>query len=278
MAHSVSSSGTTFIAPVYGDLILSGSASVTTLQQVSVTMNYDSIYKITLDASDSKLLLRAFKMSGAGSSFTVGWRDTTGDQFKGIMRKIIDNAKKEGTTTTLSQVLDDGITNQFISAFKNLLPNILETGYTFSTGVDSLGAAGDMRDKLTDGPREVIAQQIPTDHYAIYMDASENPTTDALPLLVGDKLVFIFDTKQNLVVTLDPTKTPGVTSDTLGVATGAVTDLTGATSAAGDNPYGASLYNTAYSFDKQLIAFEVTVSGAVGETAKIAAINSVGLA
>lgn len=272
----ISTTGSQFIAPVYGELGISGSASVTTLQQVAVTMDYDDLYTISLDASYSKILLESFQISGSGTTFTVGWRDSTGDQFKSVMLKIIDEAVKDGTTTTLAQVLENGITATFGSAFTNLIPNLLESDYSFSTSVASDDAASDMRGKLTAGPREVIAQQIPEAHYVAYTDGSENSTTSALPLFVGDKLVFVFDTTNNLKVELVPSKTEGATADQTDAATGAVTPVEGADAAVvADNPYAADLNGTAYSYTKRLIAFSVTVTGAVGEAngSKIAAIE-----
>lgn len=267
---NATTTSTTFVCPVIGDLGLSGSASGQTLQQVTVDLPYDDLYEITLDASHSLALLTSFQLSGNGATFAVDWSDTTGDKFKGEMQYIIDNAQM--SSKTLATRLDDGVDDMFNSAF-NGIANILESGVTYSTSVDSDGGANDMRTKLNGANREIIAQQIPEDHYNAYTlgvaagVSGENSSTTALPLFVGDKLVFIFDTLQTLEVRLTPTKVEGANPDT------------GATAVAGAstsfNPYGASM-NSMYSYSRKKIAFQVTVAGAEGDAVgdKIAALEA----
>jgi hypothetical protein len=103
-----------------------------------------------------------------------------------------------------------------------------------------------MHTALDDAAREIIAQQIPESTYVAYSDASENITTSALPLLAGDKLVFIFNANQVLIAR-GADKTPGANPDTGATAAGPA--------------YGAAAQNITYTYNSRKIAFYVQVAG-----------------
>jgi len=258
-----------YIAPVVGSLDLSGGISQETLQLLDVSMEFNDRFDLELDPSESVTLLNSFAVSGAGETFAVDWSDTTGDAFKAIMQQVIEDATctssaaQTGTNTPspvgkkLSEILNDQTIAVFRRYFENTIPNILESltgpnGWSLTTSVDAAGGADDMRNKLGPGPREIIAQQIPQAAYAAYMDPSENSLITALPLLAGDRLVFIFNTNTALQLDSGNTKTSGTTADT-------AADATIDNTAAG---YGTETQNITYEFSSRKIAFFVRVVGA----------------
>jgi hypothetical protein len=241
-----------FVCPVVGALDISGNASLTTLQQVSVSIAYDDRYDIEINGN---ALVSSFALDGSGSTFAVNWSDGTGAQFAGVMKSVIDGAEKSGKT--LSKLLGDEMLNTFKAIFADTLPNLLESEWSLAHDVKSTEAAADMQGKLTAGPREIIAQQLPESNYAAYMDASENPTTANLPLVNGDTLVFVFDVNENLVVRTDK-KTAGTTTD----AASGVTEA-GAPAGAGaaaTGPYGETVQGIQYLYKTRRVAFYVKVN------------------
>jgi hypothetical protein len=241
-----------FVCPVVGALDISGNASLTTLQQVSVAISYNDRYDIEIDGN---ALVSSFALDGSGSTFAVNWSDGTGAQFAGVMEAVIDGAENGGKT--LSKLLGDEMLNTFKAIFADTLPNLLQSEWSLAHDVKSAEAAADMQGKLTAGPREIIAQQLPESNYAAYMDASENPTTADLPLVNGDTLVFIFDVNENLVVRTDK-KTAGANADS-------ATDVTEAGAPAGagaaaTGPYGETVQGITYLYNSRRVAFYVKVN------------------
>jgi hypothetical protein len=272
-------SGRIFVCPVIGQLDLSGSAMLTTLEQVTVTVPYDDKYSIELDAQHSFSLASAFKLDGSGSSFTVAWSDASGTQFATEMKYIIDTATLTSTGTggnvdstgvTLSKALDDDVRATFKDIFADGIPNILESDWDISSNVASQAAADDMKKKLTVGPRELIAQQLPESNYIYWMDGSENALNKNLPVMNGDTLVFVFAVNQ-VVISRLPKKTAGLTADdndsnTLSAGTVTAPNVTvgpiaaGGTSVDGTGPYGDAA-KIQYTFNNRNVAFYVKFSG-----------------
>lgn len=260
----------TFVAPVYADLQLDGSANLTTLNLVSVSMAYNDRFDIMLDAADTLKLLNSFVVSGAGATFKVDWAEGELDKFQSILAKVLANATctSSGTVESVGKKLADILHDEGLSAFRNafadMIPNILESGWFFSTSVNYAGGAENMYNALDAAAREIIAQQIPQSKYAMYMDGSENPTITTLPVTVGDKLVFVFTANQVLIAR-GAKKTPGTSGDV--VDTAVTVDSA--------NAYGISGQNITYDYNTRKIAFFVALSGAEGEAtgSKIAALE-----
>ena len=312
---TVSTTNTVFVAPVVADLNVEANAAITILNKLSVSMEYNDRYDIKLDLSDSCILLNCFDISGAGENFEVGTLHQS--QFHSVMTKILDNA----TCTDTSGMIIDGtaqtggpdidsdaviaagagtgagevghtvhqtLNNQLLRLFKNIytdgIANILQSGYSFSTVVDTSAGANNMWVKLNENSRsaaEVIAQQIPLGNWNLYMNAAgdlatgtsgENPLTSALPMKAGDQLVFLFRTDEEIAVYRGQ-PTNGSTSNVLGDTTttttsggtsynGATNTIAGDTAAAGFlTPYGNTLA-LSYKYNQRTIAFFVQVGGA----------------
>jgi len=244
-----------FVCPVVADLDISGNASLTTLQQVAVSIAYDDRYDIEIDGND---LVSSFKLDGSGSTFEVKWSDASGAKFAGVMKDVIDNATK--SSKTLDQTLGAGMLSAFKNIFADTLPNLLESEWSLNHTVGSQAGAEDMQSKLTAAAREIIAQQLPESNYEAYMDASENPSTTDLPLVNGDTLVFIFNVNQNLVVRSDK-KTAGKTSDAMtGVSSNANANAPAGAGAAGTGPYGETVQGIQYQYNSRKVAFYVKVN------------------
>lgn len=253
-----------YVAPVIAELDLAGSVSQETLQQLKVTMEYNDKFDIQLNNVDSLKLLNSFALSGHGKEFKVDWADANGVDFKAVIKHVIDNATctSSGTPTgantpspigsKLADILSDQTLAVFRQYFENTVPNILESGWALSTSVDSTNGAADLFDKLEASPREIIAQQIPESTYAVYMDASdEDMLVSGLPLLAGDKLVFIFHVKTALTLDSGSVKTPGKSADT----------AVDATVSNNGTQYGNAIQDITYSYASRKIAFFVQVTG-----------------
>jgi hypothetical protein len=179
--------------------------------------------------------------------------------------------------------------------WSDLLANVLQSNWNLSVAVDSETGASNMHDDLTDAAaniRKAIAAQLPESNFALYMDASENPITSALPLKLNDTIVFLFDTTTSLLsrapnkvsssegaaaagtstvtnATGDNAPQGPASSDGAGAPANVVTDVTGAIT---PDPYGVNLVQQ-YNGRKDVVAFYLTVGTAtrtyeIGETVK----------
>jgi len=259
------------VARPIGALDASGSASLTTLQEVSVSINYDDLYDVTLSAADSTKIANAFTVSGNGGSFAATLSSSSDFQ------DVLAAAMAAATCTTHSSAIDnsynvvgvnlkDNLYNEMLTKFKkvfeDLLPNILESDWALSNDVNYAGGASDMAGKITDPEAEIIAQQLPESNYSLYMDASENPTTSALPVKEGDKLVFVFDVTESAVARVDK-KTAGTNADSNNAAPAGQATPSNATAgspgAAGSGPYGVNQQSIVYSSNSRKVAFQLTL-------------------
>jgi hypothetical protein len=145
--------------------------------------------------------------------------------------------------------------NTFKREFTDDIPNLLESDYVLTNSVGYAGGAADMAGKLVAQECEILAQQLPESNYTLYSDASENPTTTALPLKDGDSIIFVFDVTQSAVSRVI-TKVAGSNPDT------------GASAVAGGSasPYGSGAV-VSYSIANRKVAFKFTVSKAASNTA-----------
>jgi hypothetical protein len=255
---------TQFIVPVVGALTMDASATLVTLQQLKVTMNYNDRYDITLEGADAIALRDSIVLDGSGSTFSAQLAPS--HTLAVVLKKVIDEAVKSGAGgKTLANELSDDMKTRFQEYFNNALSNILEN-VSMSSSVSSQAGANDLVGKLDNNACEVIAQQIPKDHYEQWSDASENYEGSGLPLLDGDSLVFIFDVASELRVDRTEEKTDGTTADSKPSSANGAADAVEDSDAAGANGVG-SKYTTgqagtaSYIYESRRIAFFVTVDG-----------------
>jgi hypothetical protein len=276
---SAVSQANVFVAPVYGAITASGTIDQVTLQQVTVSMDYEDAYEIALDASASKTLLESFDVSGGGNTFSVKWATGAKDNFKAVMGEVIRKAVAPATGAggatagkTLEGDIDAGLLTTFQTVYSNLLPNALENNWTVTSTVDASGGATSMYEKLRDaaGALELIAQQIPEANWGLYIDANENGVR-ALPLKGNDKLAFIFEVTM-AAVNSGTTKTEGSTADAAvggGAAAGGANAGSAAAQVSGYAPYGGSVQNKIYTYTTRKVAFFVQVKNAAGNAEKL---------
>jgi len=278
--------GCTIVARPVAALDASGNATLATLEQVTVSVAYDDLYRASLSDADAIKLLNSFTLDGSGTSFacvldnstdfeevlTRAMRDASGVSFSNT------NASLDVVGNTLSQNLMTEILDTFKSIYADSIPNILESAWDISNNVAYAAGAADMATKLIPKETELIAQQLPESNYSAYMDASENTTTHALPLKKGDKLVFVFYLREEAVARVDK-KTAGsladdgtaagvaartVPSAAAGVSGGStVTPATLApagTSTVGTGPYGDAKQSVTYASNNRTVAFELVLS------------------
>jgi len=280
----------TIVARPVAALDASGQASLVTLEQVTVSVSYDDLYRVTLSDADAIKLLNSFTLDGSGTSFactldnsadfqevlTSAMRDAAAVSFTNT------NASNNSVGNTLSQNLMAEILATFKSIYEDTIPNVLQSDWDISNNVAYAAGALDMANKLVPEEAELLAQQLPESNYIEYMDASENTTTHALPLKRGDKLVFVFYLREEAVARVDK-KTPGSTVEAAlaaGVAATAAAPPTAATagtsggstvtpavsaaaagqSEVGAGPYGNSMQAVTYASNTRTVAFELVMS------------------
>ena len=254
-----------FIVPVVGELQMDASATLVTVDQLSVSIAYDDKYEISLSEADSNTLMSSIVLSGTGATFAATLSSPS-TPLQTLIKKILDDSVKFGEGgKKLPVELADQMKARFQEYFNNDLSNILEDVH-LSYDVKTADGASNMIGKLDDAACEVIAQQIPKAHYAAWSDASENFQSSHLPLLDGDEIVFVFDIASELKVERVEQKTDGANVDT------------GANvSNAGGGKYTTSSAGTAtYVYEARKIAFFVTVTGGTAAAAAAVAAAAAG--
>lgn len=274
------SAGCTIVARPVAALDASGQASLVTLEQVTVSVSYEDLYRVTLSDADAIKLLNSFTLDGSGTSFAC-ILDNSAD-FQEVLTRAMStasgvsftnsNASLDVAGNTLSKNLMAEILNTFKSIYEDTIPNVLQSDWDISNNVAYAAGAADMADKLVPEEAELLAQQLPESNYSAYMDASENTTTHALPLKKGDKLVFVFYLREAAVARVDK-KTPGSTVEATPTAVGVANGPSGGStttpaapaaeageSAVGTGPYGDSTQAVTYASNTRTVAFELVLS------------------
>ena len=272
-AANVASTGAAqFVVPVVGALAMDASATMVTLNELSVSLDYDDKYTIPLTAEDSEILRTSIVLDGSGAGFSATL-ENTGDRFTNLMKKIIDTATKVdegvgstpaavtyGAGLTLAAELSQALKDRFDEYFRNSLSSILENVEMHSS-VGSQAGAEDMAGKLDANACEIIAQQIPKAAYAAWSDASENFVgKGGLPLRNDDTLVFVFNIASTLTVDRQDQRTAGTTADTKPASAGAGDSVAqnGSRYAVDNNKNPAV---STYIYESRRIAFFVSVQG-----------------
>jgi hypothetical protein len=238
----------------------SANASLSFLQQESVSMAYDEKYNIQLTDVSSAAILNAFKLVGNGATLRVDMRAGAQGAFEDMIQFVVDHATHNGDS--LQTVLYNDVKNQIKSVYGDLVANVLESNWKLDVNVHSSGGAANLYGDLNDasGQRLLLAQQIPNDTFLVYKvggstDASENLTSDALLLASGDKIVFLFDITAiatSRLVNPVSNSSPAGTSTSNGVSGAASASATGSNLTANE-----TVLQNGMSTLRKIAAFEI---------------------
>lgn len=253
--------GSTFVAPFYSDMDVTGATTLTVATQQTVSMVYDLSFNVELSEDDSAQLANAFVLSQDGSGNVVA-DISNNDEFVRVMRRVVLDASNN-EQKCLDRVLYDSISRDLSGVYGDNIANDLQSFFGVSVSVDASGGAVNLWEDMRTDPSypTTIAVQIPNDNYLAYCDTSENIHTDALPLLSGDKLVFLFSVTTSTTVGTTTQLSPVTLADHYGSSLGSSVENTVAgRAAAGANTYFPP---AAQSVAKkvQAVAFYVTVRG-----------------
>jgi len=247
-----------YVVPVVAAMDASGEANFAYVQQETVSITgIQYTFSKQLDSTNSKKLLNAFTVSGKGENLVVTL--SAGADLEAVLASVINGADvaTNGATNATSQLVADlhaGLTaaigtDSLINTVENL--DVTDVEVT----IDASGGAAAMATGLTDAKCDLIYTQIPKAALNLYMDASENQVTSALPLQQGDTITFVFDVNLSNVV---PAKTQVNTGET-GAANG------------GGNVEGAYTSTLHYNLASKRIAFNIQMSGSSGAFAGLKA-------
>ena len=283
------------IAPFVAALDTSGEAFLTAeqLSQLSVTIaNVQRTFKVSLDLAQTTAFLNSFTVSKNGANLTL---DLSANAFEVIMDQVIAGAQDAAADAipavpangvkgraakdagTVAQWLTHGLKNTLVDyILRTLKVAATVTSAPVTVNADS-AASKSMSAGLggNSNTLEAIYLQIAQGTLELYRDTAnpdENiPTTNALPLKGGDKMVFVFDTAP-LTVTTTVNQTQSNASgaavnasggrnvtDPTRVAKGAMSDVSGIT-----NLYAQPNPGQIVMTDTYRVAFEVTMGGTVG--------------
>ena len=197
---TIAEGGSTFVAPFYTDLASSITSVVNIVQQETVSIAYDDLYKITLTDAAGAAILGAFKLSGNGNTYDVSGRSVAAQAaFVDAMKTVLTDASLNAVGGTLQQNMYNDTFNDMKSVYGDLISNILQSNWYVNVSLDVPKGAKDLCNNLftvaptNKGYIQLMGDQIPNSNYMAYSDVSENLVTDTLPLLGGDSLVFVFN-------------------------------------------------------------------------------------
>jgi len=254
--------GSTFVAPFYSDMDASGATTLTVAKQQTVSMVYDLSFNAELTEDDSAQLANSFVLSQDGSGNVIA--DISNNaEFIRVMRRVVLDASNNDLKC-LDMVLYDSISRDLSGVFGDAIANDLQSFYGVTVKVDASGGAVNLWTDMQTDPSypTTIAVQIPNDNYLAYCDTSENIHTNALPLLDGDKLVFLFSLTTSTTVGTTTVLSPVTLADHYGASLGSsVTN--GVVNPRVDSDPNSYLPPAAQSVAKkvQAVAFYVKVRG-----------------
>lgn len=286
----------TFVVPIYSQIEATGEANLSVVQAEAVCMNYDLSFNITLSDVSSGMILNGFVLDQDGDNnvldgdygLSVGMRTGAnllgksgswqGD-FRLALAEVIEDAV-DAKGETLAWNLYDSALGYFKDVYGDAVANVLESDWSLKITVDASGGAANMWNDLSVKPDAtlLIAQQIPNSTYMAYVDASENMMTNALPLLDGDTLVFLFNVAMKTIArNIRNVQAQASMASALGngasfgannqstatdASAGPVTDLSGDVSGNRVADLLSVGGTPSFSYTSQIAAFYVTMSGA----------------
>jgi len=240
---------------------VTSATTLTVATQQSVSMAYDLSFNAELSEADSAQLANAFVLSQDGSGNVVA--DISNNaEFVRVMRRVVLDASNNDLKC-LDRVLYDSVSRDLSGVYGDAIANDLQSFFGVTVSVDASGGAVNLWSDMQTDPSypTTIAVQIPNDNYLAYCDTSENIHTNALPLLDGDKLVFLFSVTTTTTVGTTTQLSPVTLADHYGASLGStVANVVDGRTAAGANSYlppGAQSVNKKV----QAVAFFVTVRG-----------------
>jgi hypothetical protein len=256
---SASTTSTRFIAPYVASMDASGAADYEYIQQETVSISgIDYEFDVTLDASGAAKLLNAFTVSGKGTDSNFNVVLSNSADFQAVLASVIngaDEASNATTSKTATTQLEADLEAGLLAAINvdDLINTVQDVGFTnVDVTIASAAGAADMASNLTNERCRLIYTQIPWgSRNNKYMDADENQTTSALPLLAGDVLTFVFDVDLSDVE-------PAKSQDDVNTSA----DPAGVTSGTSAGNYTSGLH---YNLASKRIAFNIAMPGASGE-------------
>jgi len=208
-----------YIAPFVSAMDASSSDDLiagiaTAQQQVSIAGIHKDFtaFPHVLNTADAVKFLNLFTVTGNNndeSNLSVTFADDAAGFAAGVLKDMIDgciDSAPGGDGVNLADWLMGEI-GAYATAW--ILDNIgvsITDPYDPTVSVDSTGGAAAAVSNLDVPSATTMYLQLPQDQLenATYMDADKKATTDALPLVPGDRLVFVFDVAvQNGVITLE---------------------------------------------------------------------------
>lgn len=224
-ASSVQTDGANgvFIAPFIAELNADASGTVGVLQQTTVLITgVDKVIDVTVNETHAKNILKLFEVVDMDSSANK-WADVSVNvvgseqNFKDALAAAIDDVSSGSTSTVFKGVTRYGMYGYlYAESYQDTLDqlsydtlaNLLEASdlMTFGIDIDAIGGAKNMYDAINAGSplnRKALFTQIDEARVEQYLIASDGSGASRegitklafLPLLKGDKLVFVFDTK-----------------------------------------------------------------------------------
>jgi len=206
MSTSATTAAKRFVVPFVAAMDASGAAAFDYVQQETVSIaGIKYIFDRTINEVSSINVLNCFTVSGNGPS-GEGFQVTVSDvaTLHSTLISIINGNvnRNENGKSLQQQLIADlhaGLTaaisdDDLINTVENL--DVTDVDVT----IDASGGASNMITGLTAARCNLIYTQIPKETLNLYMDASENQTTSALPLQKGDTLTFVFDVNLSDVV------------------------------------------------------------------------------
>ena len=199
-----------FVAPYIAAMGASGEAVISTIQQQTVTIT-DINYALTYvaDVANSVKLLNAFDVSGHGPDGGYSVRLSNPDALAEVLKVALEAQSLAANGGALKTDVASRI--RYLIQADGLVNSVQNIDAALTMTIDTSGGATNAAAEMTDAYAKLIYQQIPkgtqgASGLGLYMDASEEPITPALPLAKGDKVVFVWDIA---VDTLSPTYAPG---------------------------------------------------------------------
>jgi hypothetical protein len=276
-----------YVAPFVAALDTSGTATLTAvqLQELAVTIaNVQRTFKLNLTLAQTAAFLNSFTVSKSGADLKV---ELDKPAFEAFMDVVIQDAMDEEAAAIAADpangskgraIKPAGNVELWLAhGLKNTLVDYILRTLKVSAVVDTaVVIVNDVVDPATTGTAsksmsaglappnatnsdilETIYLQIAQDTLNLYKDANNIPTTNALPLKGGDKMVFVFDTAAMNVSAVVTESQSKANVSAPGANVGA--NATAADVAGNYNQAGAgSIVLT----DTYRVAFEVTMAGA----------------
>jgi len=206
------------LASYVGTMKADASADVFALHQETVTIaGVQFFYDVSLTVSETFQLLNAFGVTGWGdtkdASFNVSVVNVS--DLALVLESAINKAASAtdkndasvaapGATGTMNEDLNNEVYKQLMLTIQNdgLINSVenqyADTWYRVDASSGAWNTAHHYNGAGAQADRDLLFLQIPSDTLNRYMDASEEPLSNALLLAPGDKITFVWDVETNI--------------------------------------------------------------------------------